>query len=165
MTIREGCYLRDLVEDAAVRVLPGVRLPDLPDYLRSAVVDDGWPTVFRGLRVALGPRERTLRKALARCAEHDTEWLAAAANETSTYAAAREALGEAWPDRAQSRPKRRRWDPPEQPTRRTCSPHLLQLCRWDRWKYDRWIVFDDLWATAQADLAASLLYEDPFRRA
>lgn len=155
LSIVDGCNLSDLSADQAARVLPGLRVPDLPSYLRTQEPreEDDWPQLLRGLRLALGTKERTLKHAVKRCLEVGTGRLANVSNSPS-YTEARLELGKQWPALSAQ---------PTSPddlarSKSACSSHLLQLSRWEDWCFNQWFVFDDLWASANPNLASSLLH-------
>lgn len=155
---QDSSFLSDLEDSPAAIALPGVRLPDLPGYLREVSVGD-WPDLLLALRAALGERDQDLLAAVERCRQHGVERLAGVCREGS-YADMRAALGPAWATLSAA-PARERPDL----ARASVSPHLLQLSTCRDWShgaftchyYDQWIAFDDLWAGAHPDLAGSLL--------
>lgn len=156
---QDSGFLGDLEAYPAATVLPGVRLPELPDFLRRAEADAGWPRLLLALRTALGEQETDLARALARCQEHGVERLARV-SPAGSWADMRAALGAAWP--ALSRQPARQV---AAKARVSLAPHVVQLatCRdWSRGRFechyhDQWFLFDDLWAGAHPDLARSLL--------
>lgn len=164
----------------------GVRLPELPLLLRSAVPAhteprrrfrdrwSSWPWEPLALRALLGTGERSIGAALRRYDRlawrldryESVAALRRSADEPHADAHARLArfLEELPPDR---RSEHHRRDPAL--SRIQVTRHLAQAVIHvdQRFSYQRWYLFDDVWAAAHPDLAASLLRcaagWDPFR--
>jgi hypothetical protein len=164
----------------------GVRLPELPRLLRSAVPAhtelrprfhdrwSSWPWELLALRALLAPGDRSVGAALRRynrlAWQLDRNEVAAAlrrsAEEPQAVAHARLTgfLDELPPDRRSEF----HWRDPSL-SRIQATRHLVQAAVPvdQRFSYDRWYLFDDVWAAAHPDLAASLLRcaagWDPFR--
>jgi hypothetical protein len=153
----------------------GVRLPELPRLLRSAVPAhteprrfrdrwSSWPWEALALRALLAPGDRSVGAALRRynrlAWELDGNEVAAAlrrsADEPQAVAHARLTgfLEELPPDRRSEF----HWRDPSL-SRIQATRHLVQAAVHvdQRFSYDRWYLFDDVWAAAHPDLAASLL--------
>lgn len=127
--------LSDLDTEGPCRI-EGVRVPDLGDYLRSVQPDVDWPAELTLLKSQLSPSApdgdefgEALRDA-SRCPERIFDFVTS--------------------DR----------DPSKSLVR--TSEHLLQLClhvgNWfGKDVYHQWIIFDDLWAGVNKDLAEGVL--------
>jgi hypothetical protein len=164
----------------------GVRLPELPELLRTVVPAhtephrrsrdrwSSWPWEPLVLRALVAPGDRSIGAALRRYNRrawqpHGYESVATlrrSAEEPQPDARARLArfLEELPPER----PSERHWRDPAL-SRIQATRHLVQAAIHvdQRFSYERWYLFDDVWASAHPDLAASLLRcaagWDPFR--
>ena len=138
--------------------LPGVRLDGLAAHLRSSMPeskphDDTWPWELRLLRAMIDPAEDTIGAALERCAGYPVFWVGAHEDTSllgwGSQAVARgefvAAAGECEAERLPG-------------TEIFVGAHVATLCMRmnDSW-YQQWILFDDLWAGSQIELAESLL--------
>jgi hypothetical protein len=146
--------------------LPGVRLPQLVSWLRNTNPADDWPDVLALLWALLPePGELSaddLRDGLGRVCWFPGSVLSAVPEaralgraEASRFLEENRGrfLGEKW---------RCGWSQSHVQT----SPHLAQLCwcitqgpewAWRRDVYNQWYLFDDCWASANADLADALM--------
>jgi hypothetical protein len=154
----------------------GVRLPELPVLLRTAVPAytephrrfrdrwSSWPWEPLALRALVAPGDRSIGAALRRynrlvwrLGEYESVMtLRRSAEEPQAAARARVArfLDERPPDRWHEQD----WRDPAL-SRIQAGRHLVQaVIHVDRrFSYQRWYLFDDVWAAAHPDLAASLL--------
>lgn len=148
-----------------VSVFEGVRLPGLVDHLRAvqpAVQPGGskdypntWPLEMRLLRAAIQPDDQGLGAALQRCADYPL-WTIGSDGGTG-----RAGLGpqpDAWADFKKLAAKRKPDGDPSL-SRIDVSEHIAQaaLHSSKSFGYQQLFLFDDLWASANPDLAASLL--------
>ncbi len=151
-------------------VFPGVRLPGLAAHLRAVVPDskgdehhNTWPVELRLLRGMLDDGDTTLGPALARAAAYP---LSGVANKdharlgTGAFAASR-------PDfLAAAEGLKPAGDPAKSTVHETTHTALLSAHQSEKLGYQQWIFFDDRWAAAHRDLAASILHYashwDPF---
>jgi len=149
MSIRVTTYLRAEAAEA-VSSVRGLRLPELVGFLRPWEDPTG-PPVLRALKAALAVDDHSLSDAVQRCSVHDIEELdvlelVAGSPEESDWGV--------HPD-------------VHERSRHNCSPHLIQAAHWDGDVFQQWIVFDDLWAAANPELAQSLFWFasdwNPFR--
>ncbi|MBW6435889.1 hypothetical protein KZ829_19290 [Actinoplanes hulinensis] len=141
--------------------LPGVRLPDLPAWLRSADVPKHWPEELTLLRAAVGPHDTGLEPALDRINRWgawndqylDIQGLDGAHEEA--HRIVREVMAQvAGHDRIPGPLGRRR--PAD--GRVAVAGHLAQgVFHLDEtFGYQQWFVFDDVWAAHHHYLAKSL---------
>lgn len=135
-------FVPELEAGVAVRLVPGVRIPDLEGHLRRvADPPDGWPDLLRALHSALDSGGPDLSAAFASCVALGVDQLA---NPEVSY----ERSGE---------------------SRLHLSTHLIQLAleNYVGDTHANWYVFDDLWAGSHPELAESLLrfatHWDPLR--
>jgi hypothetical protein len=156
----------------------GIRLPELAHHLRSVRPDrdPAWPHDLLALRALVAPGEWRIGPALRRHARSVGRLLGADAEEqmrrsaTDDHATAHAAL-----DALLRRPppgRRNGWSEPDAARSRVFdSEHLAQALVHvhELFEYQRWYLFDDVWAAGQPELAASLLRYvcswDPFATA
>lgn len=130
--------------------LTGVRLPELGAALREAVPDgDTWPRELEVLRAMVAPGETGIGPALRRC----NDWPDFLDSETDGHTGSHEAA---------LRLTAARPPAPSLHRERTVvhvGEHLAQLflSGWND-TYGQWFLFDDRWAGAHPDLAASLTW-------
>ncbi len=143
----------------------GVRLPDLAAHLRTviphatpaAVADAGletWPVELRLLRAQVDPADRLLSSALERCAAYPLDGLADA------DAVNRLGLGDHASARAEFKAAAAQLaGPGPEPAIVHEGDHVAVLCAHTSQDhgYQQWILFDDRWAAAQPNLAASIV--------
>jgi hypothetical protein len=154
---------------------PGVRLPELAGHLRTLVPGEAgtagrdgrrpvaWTDELLLVRAMIGAGDQTLGPALRRYgrwgwrlrSEWSFKWLRRPDSVDHATAAAR--VGRLL-ESPLLRPLR---VPPEPPSRSRVEvgEHLVQalLHRAEGCSYDRWYLFDDVWASTHPELAASLL--------
>lgn len=146
-------------------VIPGVRLPDLAEHLRRVVPAskpqawspewlDTWPVELRLLRAMLDPKDETLAAALERCARYPLDAIANTNHSrlgVGQHADARAELSQA------AEGQKHRGEPDKSIVHE--GEHVAVLCAHTstHFGYQQWIFFDDRWAAAYPDLAASLL--------
>ncbi len=144
------------------RVVPGVRLPELPAFLCQTLPIppwDGnsskrWPIELRLLRAYLYPDDRDLSRALRECSEYPLRPIGAGRHDelgTCIHKFACEDFEETAPD----------LEPGCDPSLSLVASgeHVAQLCMHVTAElgYQQWFLFDDLWAAAHPALARSLL--------
>ncbi len=153
----DSCNLVDL--EGAVRI-DGIRLPALRDHLVSAEPTDAWPFELKLVRSQLDG-DRSLGAGLGACARFA---VAAITNSVPTselgLGGLRSAADELNALRTDARFARAGHDPEKSLVQ--SDEHVAQLClHTDRWGvsdlYHRWILFDDLWAEANPNLAEAIL--------
>jgi hypothetical protein len=147
--------------------IPGVRLPGLAEYLRQVVPAGGryacywpelveqewWPNELMALRGLVAPGEMSVEPALHRCNRYPTigEYLSAAFAEPhpAAHQAAMAELAAVTPD-GERDPERTVIDVAE---------HIAQMSRHagPSLGHQQWYLFDDVWAAARPELAASLM--------
>jgi len=149
-------------------VFEGIRLPDLLGHLRSvtpAVEREGthepdeeissWPLELRLLRAAIRQGDDSLAQALRRVAAYPLSHVGSSTNHTLVGVGPQPG---AW---AEFERLARKFKPDSDPEKLLidASPHLLQaaLHQTSSFGYQQLFLFDDLWAAANHDLAASLL--------
>ncbi|WP_328474922.1 hypothetical protein OHA21_16530 [Actinoplanes sp. NBC_00393] len=141
--------------------LPGVRLPDLPGWLRATDVRRAWPQELILLRAAVGPYDTDLQPALDRInrwGAWNDQYLDVAgldADHDQAHRVVVEVMAQvAGHDRIPGPLGRRR--PAD--GRITVADHLAQgvLHLDDTFGYQQWFVFDDVWAARHRYLAKSL---------
>ena len=147
--------------------LPGVRMPELPDFLRGHKAAVDWPAEFVLLRIQMPePGEVSnddLWDALDRIVWFPGRWVLEGLEEVQQLerAEARRLLSD---NRLQMVHEKGR--PNGNLCRIQTSAHLAQLCwlvahapqwSWGRNVYHQWYLFDDCWASANPDLAHGLL--------
>ena len=151
-------------------VFPGVRLPGLAAHLRAVVPDskgdehhNTWPVELRLLRGMLDDGDTTLGPALGRVAAYPLSAIASgdrARLGAGAFAAARPELLAAAEGLALS------GDPSKSKVQESAHAVLLTAHVSEKLGYQQWIFFDDRWAAAHRDLAASILHYashwDPF---
>jgi hypothetical protein len=151
----------------------GVRLPQLAEYLQTVLPEQGkcyqghgrwpcWPYPLLALRTLIAPGERHLGPALRRYNRWEpqlqTSLLIHRVWQSGTqHHGAAHAQIQPWLPQRPSAEERNRRDPAR--SRIHATQHLAQAAiHVDRvFGYERWYLFDDLWAAAHPDLAASLL--------
>jgi hypothetical protein len=164
----------------------GVRLPELAQLLRTAVAPDpkarrrfrdrwsSWPWEPLALRALVAPGDRGIGAALRRYnrvawrlgAEASVEELRRSAGEP--HAAARARMARCIRELPRDQWSEESWRDPAL-SRIRATRHLVQatIQMSQHLAHQRWYLFDDLWAAAHPDLAASLLRcaagWDPFR--
>jgi hypothetical protein len=164
----------------------GVRLPELPELLRTVVPAHTepqrrfrnrrscWPWEPLALRALVAPRDRGIGAALRRY--NRLAWQPNGYESVTTlrrsaeepHATARARLARVLDELPPERPSERHWRDPAL-SRIQATRHLVQAAIHvdQRFSYERWYLFDDVWAAAHPDLAASLLRcaagWDPFR--
>jgi hypothetical protein len=147
--------------------LDGVQLPELAGYLRSArpgAAEPPWPHALLVLRALVAPTDRRIgpslrryARAVGRLQRHDAAE-PVQRTENQDHATAHQALAtllRAPPPAAQGG-----WsEPDERRSRVHDDQHLAQALVHvhDLFGYERWYLFDDLWAAGHPELAASLL--------
>ncbi len=149
-------------------VFPGVRLPGLAAHLRAVVPDskgdehhNTWPVELRLLRAMLDEGDSTLGPALGRAAAYPMSGVTARARlGTGAFASARPEFLAAAEGATTSA------DPAKTLVHENAHAVLLTTHPSDKLGYQQWIFFDDRWAAAHRDLAASILHYatnwDPF---
>jgi hypothetical protein len=148
-------------------VLVGVRLPELASHLRSvrpSPADPGWPATLLILRSLVAPMDQrvgpTLRRythSVGRMQERDAaEQVRRSATQghATAHGALEELLQRPPPGQGTS------WSEPD--AARSCvsdTEHLVQALVHvhELFGYERWYLFDDVWADSHPELAASLL--------
>jgi len=148
--------------------LSGVRVPGLCDWLRKSVPPQerepwdkegkypkSWPLELRLLRAMVSDGDVTIEAALQRVnsyplgplgeGRHHKLGLGLHSDALPEFEAAREGL-------------RHREREPQRSVLHV-TPHCVQVSMhtWDAFGFSQWFLFDDLWASAQPQLAASLL--------
>lgn len=155
-------------------IFPGLRLPDLPTWLRSTLPAvryrhdhfhqpadriESWPAEILLLRAMLDPGDTDLLPALRRCNEYPSHsfcgrdtYRQSQDEGVAPHAVARAAL-------EALRPSLTPLD--SDPERSIVGAHEHVAWLWkhltDEVGYEQWIFFDDAWAAAHPDLASSLL--------
>ncbi len=149
-----------------IAVLPGVRLAGLPAHLRAVTPGSDWPLELRLLRAMLDEGDTTLSPALGRVASYPLALVAATDSAhlgTGALAASRAELLAAAEGLVQG------GDPSLSLVKEAggailFAPHVSPTLG-----HQQWILFDDRWAAAHPDLAASILRYgrdwDPFAAA
>jgi hypothetical protein len=147
--------------------IPGIRLPGLADHLRQVVPAGGryagytrelveqewWPSELLALRALVAPGETSIEPALHRCNRYLNMWDYSSEAFAGPHPAAHEAamaeLATATPDQGRD-PERSVIDVAE---------HIAQMSMHADavFGYQQWYLFDDVWAAAHPELAASLL--------
>jgi hypothetical protein len=147
--------------------IPGVRLPGLAEYLRQVVPAGGqyacythelaeqerWPEELLALRGLVAPGETSVEPALHRCNRYPSIADRLGAAFTGPHPAAHEAamaeLAAFTPDEGRD-PERSVID---------AAGHIAQMSMHASgfFGYQQWYLFDDVWAAAYPDLAASLM--------
>ena len=154
--------------------LAGVRLPQLADYLQTVVPEQAechhdhsrwpccWPFGLLALRALIAPGEQRLGPALRRYnrwepqlhTSHPIElmWRSGARDHAAAHAQVRP-----WLSQRPSAEERSRRDPAR--SRIHATQHLLQAAIHVDYLfgYERWYLFDDVWAATHPALASSLL--------
>jgi hypothetical protein len=145
--------------------IPGVRLPGLAEYLRRVVpaggqyvryrrelVHDSWPKELLALRGLVAPGETSVEPALHRCNHLNIED-ALSAEFDGPHPAAHEA---AMAELATVTPEENR-DPERSVI--DVAEHIAQMSMHASgfFGHQQWYLFDDVWAAAHPDLAASLM--------
>jgi len=145
LTFSDGESLSCL--DHALRAFPGVRLPGLAAHLRDVDPDDDWPRELLALRALVDPADDAVDPALERLAAVDLTDLDPLFGPYPEVRARleREGLPPTRGDAAEALA----WS----------GPHVAQLCHHTDpfFGFQQVVLFDDLWAAAHPDLAASLL--------
>ena len=156
-------------------VFPGVRLPELAAHLRKVVPDskqaaasadelETWPVELRLLRAMLDEGDGSLAPALGRAAAYPLGGVAAKNHSTLGVGEHADARAEFL---AAAEGLKHGGDPSKSIVHE--GAHVAVLCAHtsERFGYQQWILFDDRWAAAHPDLAASILHYshgwDPFR--
>jgi hypothetical protein len=141
--------------------IDGIRLPGLGDHLAAVKPTNAWPFELKLLRSRLDGN-RSLVQGLRVCATFPVAVICNSINTSKMgLSDLRAAVDELDALRTDSRVvARSRNDPGKSLVQ--AETHMAQLCLhtdlWgDRDLYHRWIVFDDLWASAHADLAEAVL--------
>lgn len=131
-------------------VLPGVRLPQLAAALRRPLQNrDNWPEFLLHLRALVGPDDGDLAPAFERLSRFADDAGELPEPHDEAHRAALEHLRTVTPDDGR-RPER---------TLIEVGEHLAQLAlHSDGIGHRPWYVFDDVWAGAHPDLAASLIH-------
>jgi hypothetical protein len=148
-------------------ILVGVRLPELASHLRSVTpgpADPGWPATLLTLRSLVAPTDQrigpTLRRythLVGRLQERDAAERvrrSATQDHAPAHAALEELLQRPPPGQRTS------WSEPDAAHSRVSdTEHLAQALVHvhELFGYERWYLFDDVWAASNPDLAASLL--------
>lgn len=141
-------HIVDFDFDEHVWKLDGVRLPELPNYLR-AVIPDNWPSELLAIRAGLGENDRSVKKALERVDRYGFERLASISN--GSYEELREAISVLG-----SNPEPH--EDFDKPTPIASSAHIIQTKTGFSYAFQaQWIIFDDLWASAHPALAESII--------
>lgn len=154
--------------------LSGVRLPQLADYLQAVVPEQTdrhqghgrwpccWPYGLLALRALIAPGEQRLGPALRRYNHWEPQlqtshlielvWRSGARDHAAAHAQI-----QPWPPQRSSAEERNRRDPARSRIRAT--QHLVQAAiHIDQvFGYERWYLFDDVWAATHPALASSLL--------
>jgi hypothetical protein len=154
--------------------LPGVRLPQFAEYLQTAVPAQAeghqghgrwpccWPYGLLALRALIAPGERHLGPALRRYNRWEPQlhtshlielmWRSGARDHAAAHTQIRP-----WLPQQPSAEERNRRDPAR--SRIHATQHLVQaVIHVDRlFGYERWYLFDDVWAGTHPALASSLL--------
>lgn len=162
-------YHNGSLGDLRPRVFPGVRMPELCEYMRRVVPRsehrrdpsrpgwyETWPLEMRLLRAMVGESDRDLGPALDACNRFPLIHVATNVQHTRVgigpHSEAREAFVEAAAD---ARKVRRNIDR----TKIVVGDHIAQMSLWtnETYGFQQWILFDDRWAAAHRDLACSLL--------
>ncbi|MGW5161921.1 hypothetical protein ACWEPN_41175 [Nonomuraea wenchangensis] len=131
-------------------VLPGVRLPQLAAALRRPIQNrDSWPGPLLDLRALVAPDEDGIAPALERLSRFADGAGELPEPHDQAHRAALEHLRTVTPDDGRL---------PEQ-TLIHVGEHLAQMAlHADSTGHRPWYVFDDIWASAHPDLAASLIH-------
>lgn len=155
-------------------VFPGVRLPGLAAHLRAVVPEskpaswspewlETWPVELRVLRALIEEGDTTIGPALGRAAAYPLSPIARENHSRlgiGAHASARADFDAAAEGRTH------RGDPSRSIVHESAHAALLAAHTSDDFGYEQWIFFDDRWAAAHPDLAASLLHYashwDPF---
>jgi hypothetical protein len=144
----------------------GIRLPELAHHLRSMRPgrDPAWPDDLLALRALVAPGDRRIGPALRRHARSVGRlYLAGAAEPVRRSATEDHATARATLDallRHLPPGSRNDRSEPDAARSRVCdSEHLAQALvhLGEPFGYQRWYLFDDVWAAGQPELAASLL--------
>ncbi|MFK4037891.1 hypothetical protein ACI2LC_19040 [Nonomuraea wenchangensis] len=131
-------------------VLPGVRLPQLAAELHRPIQDrDAWPGQLLDLRALVAPDEDGIAPALERVSRFAGDAAEFPEPHDRAHRAALEHLRTVTPDDGRL---------PER-TLIHVGEHLAQMAlHADSSGHRPWFVFDDIWASAHPDLAASLIH-------
>lgn len=159
-------------------VLDGVRVPELGRALREALpASEGagrrWPYELRLLRAMVAPGEQGVGPALGRCAEFPVHRLGGSSGrlgDDATHEAAFDAFVGAVDGHLSALPRARsRWaftraaTPEERASHGDAAMvdvgehHATLFTAGSHRYFDQWVVFDDLWASANPALADGLL--------
>jgi hypothetical protein len=150
--------------------LSGVRLPQVADYLQAVVPEQAechrghgrWPYGLLALRALIAPGEQRLGPALRRYNRWEPQlhtshlielmWRSGSRDHTAAHARI-----QPWLAQQPSAGERNRRDPAR--SRIHTTQHLVQaVIHVDRlFGYERWYLFDDVWAGTHPALASSLL--------
>ncbi|SEU26168.1 hypothetical protein SAMN05421811_108379 [Nonomuraea wenchangensis] len=131
-------------------VLPGVRLPQLAAALRRPIQDhDAWPGRLLDLRASVAPDEGGIAPALERVSRFAGDAAEFPEPHDQAHRAALEHLRTVTPDDGRL---------PERTLIHVGEHLALMALHADSSGHRPWFVFDDVWASAHPDLAASLIH-------
>jgi hypothetical protein len=158
----------------SAHVFEGVRLPELAAHLRSVVPHsevatwskdfmETWPLEMRLLRAMVGGGDDDVVAGLTKCATYPTLGVGATNHSHLGVGAHAKAAAE-----FAAAAKAHKFDGTAKKTVLHASPHavLFSPHQTKAFGHQQWILFDDVWASSNANLAASILryaaQRDPF---
>jgi hypothetical protein len=158
----DSSHLTDIEFHQPCRI-DGVRLPQLGDYLRSSTPDKEWPFELRLLRSQI-PSGETGEAGLQVAIERAARLPTLSISEQSTAENGLGTIEQAGAELEKVLKRIGNLNGGHDPSKSliSTSDHIAQMCLhvgdfFGKAPYHHWILFDDLWAGANAELAAGVL--------